>query len=406
MSSENINISCQNVWKIFGPRPDTVWDFIDQGVTREEIMKNSGHVIAVKDASFDVRGNEIFVIMGLSGSGKSTLVRCINALIEPTRGKILIDGVDITRMRQSELRELRRHKLSMVFQNFGLLPHRSVLDNVAFALEIRGDNKHERRKKAMESLEQVGLKGWENSHVNELSGGMQQRVGLARALTAEPEIILMDEPFSALDPLIRRQMQDEFLKLRTTVKKTVVFITHDLLEALKLGDRIAIMKDGEIVQLGTPQEIVSQPADEYVSSFVQDAPRGKIISASSIMEEAKVIVWHGFDVEVALKEMMAHGTTFSFIVDSRGMLQGVLSLERAVETAKKGPAKLERIARKNFPTASPDSPLDEILPLVADSNIPVAVLDEKRNLMGVITRQALIRAIQPEQTENGKSIHS
>jgi glycine betaine/proline transport system ATP-binding protein len=396
MANQNINISCQNVWKIFGPKPDDIWSLIESGATREEVMKKTGHVIAVKDASFEIRQNEIFVIMGLSGSGKSTLVRCINALIEPTKGQILIDGADITKMRRKELRELRRHKLSMVFQHFGLLPHRSVLDNIAFGLEIRGEHKHERREKAMISLEQVGLKGWEDSRVNELSGGMQQRVGLARALVAEPEIILMDEPFSALDPLIRRQMQDEFLKLRDTVKKTVVFITHDLLEALKLGDRIAIMKDGEIVQLGTPQEIVSQPADEYVSSFVKDAPRGKIMSASSIMEEPKAIVWNGFDVEVAIKEMMAHGAAVAFIVDNRGMLRGVLPLEQAVEAAKKGPTKLDRIARQDFPKASPESSLDEILPLVADSNVPVAVLDEKRNLLGVITRQALIRAITQE----------
>ncbi len=290
----------------------------------------------------------------------------------------------------------------MVFQNFGLLPNRSVLDNIAFGLEIRGEHKDERREKAMLFLEQMGLKGWENSPVNELSGGMQQRVGLARALVTEPEIILMDEPFSALDPIIRRQMQDEFIKLHSTVKKTVVFITHDLLEALKLGDRIAIMKDGEIVQLGTPQEIVSQPADEYVSDFVKEAPRGKIISADSVMEEAKVVIWSGFDVEVAIKEMMAHETGVAFITDSRGVLKGVLPMEQAIESVKRGSVKLETIARQEFSSTSPSSPLDEILPLVAESNIPIAVLDERRHLLGVITRQALIRALMPEQSDSKK----
>lgn len=402
MSSNNINISCQNVWKIFGPKPESILTLAKNSETKEDIMKQTGHVIAVKDVSFDIHTNEIFVVMGLSGSGKSTLIRCLNRLIEPTAGKILVDGVDITKMSHADLRELRRHKLTMIFQNFGLLPHRSVLDNVSFGLEIRGEHKDERREKAMLFLEQVGLKGWENSHVNELSGGMQQRVGLARALAVEPEIILMDEPFSALDPLIRRQMQDEFIKLRSAVKKTVVFITHDLLEALKLGDRVAIMKDGEIVQLGTPQEIVSQPADDYVSDFVKDAPRGKIMSANSIMEEAKVIVWSGFDVEVAIKEMITHEARAAFITDSHGILKGVLSMEQAVESAKKGAVKLDKITQHEFSSISPDSPLDEILPMVADSNVPVAVVDEKRHLLGVITRQALIRAIMPEQSDNTK----
>ena len=402
MSSNNINISCQNVWKVFGPKPKSVLALAENGANREDIMKQTGHVIAVKDVSFEVRTNEIFVVMGLSGSGKSTLIRCINRLIEPTMGKIFIDGVDITRVGHADLRELRRHKLSMVFQNFGLLPNRSVLDNIAFGLEIRGEHKDERREKAMLLLEQMGLKGWENSPVNELSGGMQQRVGLARALVTEPEIILMDEPFSALDPITRRQMQDEFIKLRSTVKKTVVFITHDLLEALKLGDRIAIMKDGEIVQLGTPQEIVSQPADEYVSDFVKEAPRGKIISADSVMEEAKVVIWSGFDVEVAIKEMMAHETGVAFITDSRGILKGILPMEQAVESVKRGSVKLEKIARQEFLSTSPGSPLEEILPLVAESNIPIAVLDERSHLLGVITRQALIRALMPEQSDSKK----
>ncbi|MDD5703731.1 MAG: glycine betaine/L-proline ABC transporter ATP-binding protein, partial [Dehalococcoidales bacterium] len=276
---DNITISCQNLWKVFGPKPDSIWKLVETGATRQEIMDETGHVVAVRDVSFDIRENEIFVVMGLSGSGKSTIVRCINRLINPTKGSILIDGEDITKLNQSKLRDLRRQKMSMVFQNFGLLPHRSVLDNIAFGLEIRGDSKKSRLNRAQEVLELVELQGWENSRLAELSGGMQQRVGLARSLAMDTEIILMDEPFSALDPLIRRQMQDEFIKLRNEVKKTIVFITHDLVEALKLGDRFAIMKDGEIVQIGTPQEIVSQPADKYVSEFVKDVPRAKLLTA-------------------------------------------------------------------------------------------------------------------------------
>lgn len=401
MARNNIVISCQNVWKVFGPKPDTIWDLLDNGATRQEVIEQTGHVIAVKDVSFEVHENEIFVVMGLSGSGKSTLVRCINRLIEPTKGKILIDGVDITRMRQTELRKLRRHKLSMVFQHFGLLPNRSVLDNVAFGLEIRGDSKKERYAKSMEALELVGLQGWGNSRLHELSGGMQQRVGLARSMAVDSEIVLMDEPFSALDPLIRRQMQDEFIKLRSTVKKTVVFITHDLQEALKLGDRIAIMKDGEIVQLGTPQEIVSQPSDDYVSEFVKDVPRAKVILAESIMEEPKVVVWSNFDVEVAIKEMTENETRVAFITDSRNRLVGVLTMSQAVDAAKGGTAKLEEVAWQEFPSTSPQSPLEESLNLMADSNLPVAVLDEGRHLLGVITRQTLLRAIRQEPPKSG-----
>lgn len=400
-NGNNTVISCQNVWKIFGPKPDSVWDLLDNGATKQDVLEQTGHVIAVKDVSFDVFENEIFVVMGLSGSGKSTLIRCINRLIEPTRGKVFIDGVDITQMSQSELRELRRHKLSMVFQNFGLFPHRSVLDNVAFGLEIRGESKHERQTKANQALQQVGLGGWENSRLPELSGGMQQRVGLARSIAVDSEVVLMDEPFSALDPLIRRQMQDDFIKLRSTVKKTVVFITHDLLEALKLGDRIAIMKDGEIVQLGTPQEIVSQPSDDYVAEFVKDVPRAKVISAESIMGEPKAVVWGRFDVEVAIKEMTANQALVAFITDTRGKLEGVVTINEAIDAARGGSVKLEEIAQQEFPTTSPNSPLEEILHLMADTDLPVAVVDEEKRLLGVITRQALLRAIRYEQPKNG-----
>jgi len=290
MSQQEVGIFCQNVWKVFGPNPESVFALTDNGMDKQEILEQTGHVIAVKEVSFEVHENEIFVVMGLSGSGKSTLVRCINRLIEPTKGTILVDGIDVAQMNDAELRELRRHKLSMVFQNFGLLPHRTVQDNVTFGLEVRGEHGSERGEKVAQALELVGLKGWEKSRIHELSGGMQQRVGLARALAVESEIVLMDEPFSALDPLIRRQMQDEFINLRSAMKKTVVFITHDLLEALKLGDRIAIMKDGVIVQIGTPQEIVTLPADDYVSEFVKDVPRGQVIPVASIMEDPPVSV--------------------------------------------------------------------------------------------------------------------
>ena len=393
MSEEKVEVLCQNLWKVFGPHPESVLDVVNNGATKQEVLEQTGHVIAVKDVSFEVRENEIFVIMGLSGSGKSTLVRCINGLIEPTKGKVLIDGADIAQMSDAELQELRRHKLSMVFQGFGLLPHRSVLSNVAFGLELRGEDKKERQEKAIQVLELVGLKGWEKSRIYELSGGMQQRVGLARALAVDPEIILMDEPFSALDPLIRRQMQDEFINLRSVVKKTVVFITHDFIEALKLGDRIAIMKDGEIVQVGTAEEIVAHPADEYVSEFVKDVPRGKVVAVESIMEQPPVLVGSAQSLEVAIEGMRVKRVTVAFVVDTDGRLKGIVTMEQAITAARNGLSKAEEAAQQGFPFTSPDTPVEQCLHLVADGNVPVAVLDKEQRLLGVVTRPALIHAM-------------
>ena len=279
-------ISCRNIWKVFGPHAKQVLANVDPAKSRAEVQKETGHVVAVKDVSFDIRKGECFVVMGLSGSGKSTLVRCISRLIEPTGGQVLIDGQDVTAMNKADLRELRRHKMSMVFQHFGLFPHRKVIDNISYGLEVQGVKKAERTAKAMEVLELVGLKGWEDRYPRELSGGMQQRVGLARAMAVDPEILIFDEPFSALDPLIRREMQDELLSLQAKLQKTMVFITHDFLEAIKMGDHIAIMKDGEISQIGTPEEIVANPVNKYVSDFTEDVPRYKVLSAGKIMRPA------------------------------------------------------------------------------------------------------------------------
>ena len=403
MPKEKSEIVCQNLWKVFGPNPESALDLVNNGGTKQEVLEQTEHVIAVKDVSFEVHENETFVIMGLSGSGKSTLVRCINRLMEPTKGTILIDGVDIANMNDAELRKLRRHKLSMVFQGFGLLPHRSVLDNVTFGLEVRGEVKKERQKKANQALEMVGLKGWEKSRIYELSGGMQQRVGLARALAVDPEIILMDEPFSALDPLIRRQMQDEFINLRSVMKKTVVFITHDLLEALKLGDRIAIMRDGEIVQLGSPEEIVAQPADEYVSEFVKDVPLVKVIPAHSIMEEPPVIVESDESIETAIEKMETDQVPVAFITHTRGRLKGTMTMEQAVAGAQNGLSRAGEVAQAEFSSVSPDALLEECLQLVAEDETPVAVLDEEQHLLGIITRLALLQAIRSDTGGNGES---
>jgi glycine betaine/proline transport system ATP-binding protein len=322
--------------------------------------------------------------------------------MEPTRGSIFIEGVNIAEINEHELRELRRQKLSMVFQHFGLLPHRSVFDNVMFGLEVRGDSKKERQENTKKALELVGLGGWENSRIQELSGGMQQRVGFARALAVGSEILLMDEPFSALDPLIRRQMQEEFLNLRRQLKKTVVFITHDLLEALTLGDRVAIMRDGGIVQLGTPVEIVNSPSDDYVREFVKDVPRGKVLPARDIMEEPLVVITEEQSMAAAIKEMEKKEAEFAFVVDSTGIFKGALTKAQAIATKKDdGSVKASEALDPESPTALPNSTLEYCLQLVAESDIPVAVLDETRHLQGMVTRTAIIQASGGNGSQNG-----
>ncbi|MGW7007092.1 quaternary amine ABC transporter ATP-binding protein [Streptomyces sp. NPDC054933] len=278
--------SVRNLWKVFGPKSDRIPGSPDADLSAEELRGRTGCTVAVRDVSFDVRKGEVFVVMGLSGSGKSTLVRCLTRLIEPTAGDIAIDGEDVRGMDRAQLRDLRRHRAAMVFQHFGLLPHRTVLDNVAYGLEIQGTGKAERRARAAEMVEKVGLDGLEGRRPGQLSGGQQQRVGLARALAVDPEVLLFDEPFSALDPLIRRDMQEEVIRLHREEGRTMVFITHDLSEALRLGDRIALMRDGRIVQCGTPEEIVGSPADEYVRDFVRDVPREQVLTVRRAMRPA------------------------------------------------------------------------------------------------------------------------
>jgi glycine betaine/proline transport system ATP-binding protein len=289
-------VSCRNVWKIYGPKADRIVGTPEADLPRGELLEKTGCVAAVRDVSFDVAKGEVFVVMGLSGSGKSTLVRMLNRLHDPTAGQVLVDGEDLVQLDADQLRQVRRSKISMVFQHFGLLPHRLIVDNVAFGLEVQGLDKEAREAKANEVIEVVGLGGWGRSYPDELSGGMQQRVGLARALCTDPEIMLFDEPFSALDPLIRRDMQDEVIRLQREVRKTMIFITHDLAEALKLGDRIAIMKDGKFVQVGTPEEVVAHPADDYVADFTRDVPRAHVLTARAIMREGDGAAEYAGDV--------------------------------------------------------------------------------------------------------------
>jgi glycine betaine/proline transport system ATP-binding protein len=278
-------VHVEGLWKIFGPRADKIMASGDARLSRKELQERTGHVVGVREVSFDVAPGEVFVVMGLSGSGKSTLVRLLTRLIEPTAGTVKLYDDEITAMSDKSLLDTRRRRVSMVFQHFGLLPHRKVVDNVSFGLEVRGEGKRDRRQRAQEMIDLVGLSGYENNYPDQLSGGMQQRVGLARALAADPDILMFDEPFSALDPLIRRDMQNEVIRLHQEVGKTMVFITHDLAEALKLGDRILIMRDGEMVQVGTPDEVVAKPADDYVRDFVSDVPRSHVLTLKWVMRQ-------------------------------------------------------------------------------------------------------------------------
>jgi glycine betaine/proline transport system ATP-binding protein len=332
-------VACRSVWKVYGPKAESIVDSPDASLPRQELLEKTGCVAAVRDVSFEVGEGEVFVVMGLSGSGKSTLVRMINRLHDPTSGQVFVDGEDVVKLDDERLRELRRRKISMVFQHFGLFPHRRIAENVAFGLEVQGVEKDERNAKATEILEVVGLAGWGNSYPDELSGGMQQRVGLARALATDPEIMLFDEPFSALDPLIRRDMQDQVLKLQRELKKTMIFITHDLMEALKLGNRIAIMKDGAFVQVGTPEEVVAHPADSYVSDFIRDVPRAHVLTARTIMAPVSV----------------GNGQTYGGDI-------------------------------------SPDTVIQDLLPLVASSDLPLRVIEGDATI-GVIDRSAVLTAM-------------
>ena len=384
-------IRCRNLWKVFGRNPERILRELDPALSRKQVQERTGHVIAVKDVSFEVRQGETFVVMGLSGSGKSTLVRCISRLVEPTSGQIVVDGADVTAMSERQLIDLRRHKMSMVFQHFGLLPHRRVIDNVAYGLEVQGVPRVERRKKAEEVLELVGLSGWESNYPRELSGGMQQRVGLARALAVDPEIMLFDEPFSALDPLIRREMQDELLRLQGVVHKTMIFITHDFLEAIKMGDHIAIMKDGEFVQVGTPEEVVAHPADDYVRAFSEDVPRHKVLNASSIMAEDNVTVAPGDEVRVALERMREGGRTAAFVVGPDGKYLGTLGAAEA-EAAENG-ARVEAIATE-VAAVSPETLVEALIARAARSDVPLPVVDAARHLIGSVDRTAIMLAIE------------
>jgi glycine betaine/proline transport system ATP-binding protein len=386
-------IEIQRLYKIFGPHPEKVIEMLENGETKDEIMEKTGHGVGVADVSFTVNEGEILVIMGLSGSGKSTLVRCINRLIDPTSGSVLVNGEDVTALDEEQLRVFRQKHFGMVFQHFALFPHRSVVENVEYGLEIQKVDPQTRKDAAMRALEQVGLKGWETSMPGQLSGGMQQRVGLARALALDADIMLMDEAFSALDPLIRRDMQDELLALQEKMQKTIVFISHDLDEALKLGDRIVLMKDGYVVQQGTAEEILTNPANDYVARFVEDVDMTKIITAESVMLKPAAVAGFKSDGPKAVLHKMRKAGISSIFVRRDGKLVGMVTADAASEALKRGEKTLENIVTEDFQRVSPDTQAIELFPILAETSYPVAVVSEEDRLLGVVIKGSLLAGI-------------
>ena len=390
-AQQDPRISLRGVCKIFGSQTDEALSLLDQGHTKEEVQKATGVVVGVHDVSFDIYPGEIFVIMGLSGSGKSTLLRLINRLHDPTRGQILIDGEDITKLSHSALRDLRRRKFGMVFQSFALLPHRTVLSNVEFGLEVQGVERAERRRRAFEAIETVGLSGYENKYPAQLSGGMQQRVGLARALAANSEILLMDEAFSALDPLIRSQLQDDLLEIQDRLGKTIVFVSHDLDEAIKIGTRIAILRGGRLVQVGTAQEILSQPADDYVAAFVRGADCTKVYTAQDIMLPLQTVAYLKDSPRTVLRKMEKSGFDGLVVIDAARRFYGYIKVED-VTTQLKAPV-IDPTKLHPLPTANLDTPLAELIQLAAEQGGPIVISDARSRVVGVINKSTLLAVL-------------
>jgi glycine betaine/proline transport system ATP-binding protein len=395
-----VKIKVDKLTKIFGPRPEQALRMVEKGASNAEVREKTGHAVGISDVSFEVQQGELLVVMGLSGSGKSTLIRCLNRLNEPTKGHIFVDDEDITKYNKEQLLQFRQNKISMVFQHFALFPHRTVVDNAAYGLEIQGVEREERRRRANDALELVGLKGWGDNYPGQLSGGMQQRVGLARALATDPDILLMDEAFSALDPLIRRDMQHEMISLQERMKKTIVFITHDLDEALHIGDRIVLMKDGRVVQIGSPEEILNNPANAYVERFVENVDMSRVLTARSVMTRARVVAFPNDGPRTVLHKMNEENFASILAVKRDYTLLGAISVEKVSEAVKKGVKSIEDLVEE-APSVSPDEPLMNIINVMAEWRYITPVVDENNKLLGVVTRTALLSALAESTTEEG-----
>ncbi|MGQ7409736.1 quaternary amine ABC transporter ATP-binding protein [Streptococcus suis] len=385
-------LEVKNLTKVFGKKQKAALEMVKQGKSKTEILKKTGATVGVYDANFSIQEGEIFVIMGLSGSGKSTLVRMLNRLIEPSSGSIVLDGQDISKMNAEELRQVRRHDMNMVFQSFALFPHKTILENTEFGLELRGVSKEERQAAAEKALENADLLAFKDQYPDQLSGGMQQRVGLARALANKPKILLMDEAFSALDPLIRREMQDELLDLQASNQQTIIFISHDLNEALRIGDRIALMRDGKIMQIGTGEEILTNPANDFVREFMEDVDRSKVLTAQNIMIKPITATVELDGPQVALMRMRTEEVSMLMATNRRRELVGALTADAVIEARRKG-LPLSDVIDKDVLTVSKDTVITDIMPLIYDSSAPIAVTDEHNKLLGVIIRGRVIEAL-------------
>lgn len=385
-------VRAEALFKVFGSHAGEAVRQLKSGATREEVQQ-LGATPAVIDATFDVEPGEIFVVMGLSGSGKSTLIRMLNGLWTPTAGHVYVGGDDIATLHPAALRQVRRERMSMVFQHFALLPHRTVLQNAAYALEIQDVPKSERLDRAGEALQLVGLAGWEDKFPVQLSGGMKQRVGLARALASGAEILLMDEAFSALDPLIRREMQDQLIKLQATLDKTIVFITHDLNEAMRLGDRIAMMRDGRIVQIGTPEQILNDPVNDYVAQFTADVDRTRVLAAENVMEQPRAVIGSAAGPRMALRTMREQQLSAVFVTDRDGKLRGIVHDDDALAVANRGEQSLDGIVSSEVPSVAATAQLADLFAPSAESPLPLAVVDDQGRLVGVVPRSTLLAAM-------------
>ena len=399
-SDGDVTVRVEGLWKAFGKNPEQVLKSDLRDVSKSELQARTGSVIALRNVSFEVRSGELFVLMGLSGSGKSTLIRTLIRLIEPTSGKLWVDGADVSAMTPHELLHFRRNAISMVFQNYGLLPHYTVLENAAYGLKLRGEEREKREELARAALSTVGLSGWEEYHPSSLSGGMQQRVGLARALATDPDILLMDEPFSGLDPLIRRELQDEFINLQDQLGKTIVFVTHDLHEALKLGDRIAIMRDGEIVQVAEPEEILSNPYDDYVRAFTRDASAARVFSAATVMDDPEVLLYRWQGPQVARVELEHAKREWSFMVDKKHRYLGICTRDLVDRLIEKRVRTIDESDLIRLEPVRPDVLIEDLFGLVSAESYPLPVTDDDGKLLGVVRPRAILEALHtPEEEE-------
>jgi len=390
-----LKIQVNNLYKVFGKKSKKAIPLLKKGKSKSEVKEEIGATVAVNDANLEINEGEIFVIMGLSGSGKSTLLRCFNRLVEPTEGEVIVDDTNVMDLSKDELIKFREEKFGMVFQNFALFPYRTVLENAEFGLEIAGMEKSKRREKARKALEQVGLEGWENEHPDQLSGGMQQRVGLARALAVDTDILLMDEPFSALDPLIKKDMQDKLLDLYEHINKTIVFITHDLDEALKLGDRIAIMNDGRIVQVGNHEEILTNAENDYVAEFVQDVNRSRVLTAEDIMGKPLALLYAQDGPRTALHKMRENHLGSIFVVGKNRKYKGIIKIEDVVEAVNEGKDNIDDLIQ-DVPKADPDENIDQLFSEIANLETPMPVLDDNGKLLGVIVKTDVVANLASE----------